>query len=580
MKKYLYSFVTLLAVVFALSSCESVPAPYNIPGEGGGGGTVIEPTGTGTADDPFNVAAAIKKCKETGTTETAEQYYVKGYVKSIDISGAASYGNINIDMIDKDGKNVFKAFQIYSFNGKKFTETAAAEIKVGDEVVVKGKLVNYSGNTPETVGKGAAWLVSLNGKGDEGGGDTPGTPSGTGTEADPFNVAAAIAKCQATGETETADQFFVKGKVKTIDASGAATYGNINIDMVDEGSSAIFKAFQIYSFNGAKFTTETAAQIKVGDEIVVKGKLVNYKGNTPETTGKGAAWLVSVNGKGGGGGGGDVPGTPSGTGTQADPFNVAAAIAKCQATGETETADQYFVKGKVKTIDASGAATYGNINVDMVDDGATAVFKAFQIYSFNGEKFTAETAAKLKVGDEIVVKGKLVNYKGNTPETTGKGAACLITVNGKDKFDEGGGGGDLPEGEITAASFGLANAEALTTLKLSDGTTLSFDKGSGSTAPAYYTAAGGTFRIYPQNTITFTASKKIAGITFNCDEYQGTQYIAEGNVTCTPGSVALNGLVFTFSAINNNTCVITNTETVTGGKSQMRIKSFTIKYAE
>lgn len=305
MKKYIYSFITLLTAVFALSSCEDVPAPYSWP-EAGGSST-ISATGSGTADDPFNVAAAIEKCKETGTTLTDEVYYIKGVVKTVDTSGAASYGNISIDMIDEGGSDVFKAFQILGIGGAKFTEETANAIKEGDVVVVKGKVYNYSGNTPETESKGAAQLVSVNGEG--GGQEVPGVdPAGAGTEADPFNVAAAIKKCQETGETATTDQYYVKGTVKSVNTSGAATYGNINIDMTDPNGSEVFTAFQVMSIGGEKFTESTAAGIKAGDVVVVKGNLVNYKGNTPETTGKGAGQVVSVNGKTTIEGGSDNPG--------------------------------------------------------------------------------------------------------------------------------------------------------------------------------------------------------------------------------------------------------------------------------
>ena len=60
-------------------------------------------------------------------------------------------------------------FRALYLNNEKYT--SGATLNVGDEVVVCGKVVNYMGNTPETV-QGKAYLVSLKsngGSGSEGG---------------------------------------------------------------------------------------------------------------------------------------------------------------------------------------------------------------------------------------------------------------------------------------------------------------------------------------------------------------------------------------------------------------------------
>lgn len=49
------------------------------------------------------------------------------------------------------------------FGNKRYQQgSQAQDIKVGDEVIVYGKLVNYKGNTPQTVQE-KAYLYSLNG---------------------------------------------------------------------------------------------------------------------------------------------------------------------------------------------------------------------------------------------------------------------------------------------------------------------------------------------------------------------------------------------------------------------------------
>ena len=76
-------------------------------------------------------------------------------------------------------------------------------------------------------------------------------------------------------------------------------------------------------------------QIKVGDEVIVYAKLVNYKGNTPETV-QGDGYIYSLNGKtsddgsGGGGGGGDDQG---GAGSYSSPYTVSTAVAAGSGSG-------------------------------------------------------------------------------------------------------------------------------------------------------------------------------------------------------------------------------------------------------
>lgn len=140
---------------------EGTPAPA--PGD---------PEHAGTVEDPYTVADAIAKAYATGTTTTAEGYYIKGIVASIAEPFSAQYGNATFDLTDEAGStDVFKAFRIYYLGNRKWVDGDTA-IKEGDEVIVYGKIVNYMGNTPETA-TGTGYLYSLNG---ETGGDAPEQP--------------------------------------------------------------------------------------------------------------------------------------------------------------------------------------------------------------------------------------------------------------------------------------------------------------------------------------------------------------------------------------------------------------------
>ncbi len=180
MKKFIYSCLFLAMAAITFSSCEDVPAPYNMPTEDET--PEVQPAGTGTAADPFNVAGVEKYIDEGGSAET--EVYVKGKVVSV-VQGSwdANYGSLKY-YISEDGTatNQFYVFNGYAGpNRTKFSGEDA--LKQGDEVVICGKVDSYNGTKEFLVGN---YIVSLNG---EGGATTPDTPSGeakgTGTEADP-----------------------------------------------------------------------------------------------------------------------------------------------------------------------------------------------------------------------------------------------------------------------------------------------------------------------------------------------------------------------------------------------------------
>lgn len=128
-------------------------------------------------------------------------------------------------------------------------------------------------------------------------------PSGDGTEASPYNVARAleIATAMADGQEKEA---YVKGVITEI-TDLSTSFGNATYKIADAVGGKSLGVYRGYWFNGDKFTSED--QLKVGAEVVVTGKLVNFKGNTPQfTTGN---RIVSYNGQTSGG---DTPTPPAG----------------------------------------------------------------------------------------------------------------------------------------------------------------------------------------------------------------------------------------------------------------------------
>ncbi len=115
-------------------------------------------------------------------------------VKGGKVSGG--YGNVSFDMGDtKDATDLFKAYQVAGTDGEKLAD--GYEVKEGDEVVIYGPVVNFKSNTPETTGKSAAQIVTINGKKTNEGSSS----ANDGSQGKPFNIAEAIAKCKEVGET-------------------------------------------------------------------------------------------------------------------------------------------------------------------------------------------------------------------------------------------------------------------------------------------------------------------------------------------------------------------------------------------
>lgn len=128
-------------------------------------------------------------------------------------------------------------------------------------------------------------------------------PAGEGTEASPYNVTKALEVATALKDGEETAEVYVAGVISAI-KEVSTQYGNAEYTIVDEGGSKTIGVFRGYWLGGERFTAED--QIKIGGKVVVKGKLVNYKGNTPQLAQ--GNQLVSYDGQTAGG---DTPTPPT-----------------------------------------------------------------------------------------------------------------------------------------------------------------------------------------------------------------------------------------------------------------------------
>ncbi len=358
-----------LMTAFTFTSCEDVPAPYDIPNGGNGGETTTEVAeGNGTVDSPYNPLAVVQYIKSLEAGVNSSNYvYIKGIVSSTkEIS--AQFGNASF-YISADGTTTGTQFYVYRVKGLGNKNIASDdEVKVGDEVIICAKVVNYGGNTPETV-QGEGYIYSLNGKTE--GGTTPSTgqATGDGSKENPFNSVAAnqMASKLASG-AKTDKQYYIKGKVVSVKEAFSAQYGNASFYISDDGKEDNkFYVFRTLYLGNEKWT-EGKTNVAVGDEVVVCGSLINYMGNTPETV-QGETYLVSLKSNGGGT---ETPDTPE--------------------VGEGLTLD---TTNGIVTMMNSGVAEGSSIEVSVEDMNLTD----------NGETGTEVTTITLSDGTKIEFDG-------------------------------------------------------------------------------------------------------------------------------------------------------------------------------
>lgn len=450
MKKFIYSCLFLAMAAITFSSCEDVPAPYNMPTENES--QKVLPSGTGTAADPFNVAGVVKYIDEGGSAET--EVYVKGKVVSVEQgSWKADYGSLKY-YISEDGTptNQFYVFNGYAGpNRTKFTGEDA--LKQGDEVVICGKVDVYNGTKEFLVGN---YIVSLNG---EGGATTPDTPTtGKGSESNPYTVAEAIAAIKTGAPTS---EVYVTGIVSDV-YFYSDQYKSLSYYISDDGKS---KDMQVYSgkgLNGADFTSKD--DLKVGQKVTIKGiiKAFNKNGTDIMEIDKNST-IVKIEGEGTGG----------------------------EVTPKPDTPDT------------------GNGKITFADDHRTLTLE-------------------------------------NSKATAGESVS----------FD------------FTAQNY--ENQTDMTTIKLSDGTTITFDANGEINGSKYYTS-GTAVRVYKNNKIIVKGTKEIAKIIFHCNapyKKNGETVNCDGNETAT---INFSGKTATYTNVFTGT---------TGGGVQLRFSSIDIVYAK
>ena len=311
----------------------------------------------------------------------------------------ATYGNASFYMADEeDTSSKFYAFQVLGSDGKKMT--AGYAINVGDVVVIYGPIYNYKGNTPETAGKGAAYIVTINGKRTDEGSSTP--TGEYGTKDAPLTVAKALEVINGLEPAGSVSPAYVKGKISKVQSFNDK-YKSITYYISDDGSDA--NALQVYSgkgLDGADFAAQT--DLQVGWTVVVTGELKKYVNSstgatTPEINQ--SSTIVSIDK------------TTGGNTTPDEGETKKVSVAEFLAASES-TSDWYQLTGTVTHLEDgtyNNSTKYGNF--DLVDEtGSIYVYGVVTEKGGAKGQFADLMAAKgIKDGCKITIIGNRGSYK-------------------------------------------------------------------------------------------------------------------------------------------------------------------------
>ena len=217
------------------------------------------PEGNGTAEDPYNVAAAYKFIDDgkyygdADNPNVSPEKYVKGVITSIEEVDTGQYGNATYVISDGEGTAELEVYRGYYLNGEKFT--SKDQIKVGDEVVVVGQLTRFFETYEFTKG---SKIYSINDGGS--GGEDPDDPTEEPTSATPITIAEFLQK-----PVNNTDWYELTGEIVSI-VSGNA-YGNFTIKD-DTGSVYIYGMVQAWA-GGKNDQSFNKIGLKVGDSVTL-----------------------------------------------------------------------------------------------------------------------------------------------------------------------------------------------------------------------------------------------------------------------------------------------------------------------
>ncbi len=344
---------------------------------------------------------------------------------------------------------------------------------------------------------------------------------GDGTQANPYTPSQAYTKASTLSSSESVADVYVSGIISKLGDFGGASYGNYTYYLSDDGttSGTQFEVYRGYYIDGAKFTS--ADLLKVGDVVVVCGKLVNYNGETPEMTS--GSKIISVNG--------NADAAPG--------LSVSATSLLAEATATSVT---FTVSGNVDWTVASD-------NADFTVSPASGNGNATVTVSFSANTTSAARTCNITVSttnEEVATKSYTIVLTQKAPDAAGVISATVeqdyLAENQNGKVDD-------------VVSY-----------------TNDSDYGSNTVTE---------LRVYKNKTLTITAATgySIQSVEFTCTADCGSKagfYTDTKNVTVDSGATAAcagSGKVGTITVTGNTSKVA-----YTANDNQMRVTKMTVKY--
>ncbi|MBE6925973.1 MAG: hypothetical protein E7461_03925 [Ruminococcaceae bacterium] len=303
-----------------------------------------EPAPTEPADpwadyECITIAEALTLCEQFVDAPSAERYYIRATIKSID---NATYGQMTIE----DATGSIMVYGSANADGTVRYDAMTEKPDAGDEVLLYGTLQNYKGNTKEVQ---SGWIIDFVSK------DLPAP------ELPAFDSTLTIAELLALplADTQiTEGRYFVRGTVQSVTN---AQYGAMRIT---DGKDTI-SVYGSYSKDGATgYAAMTDKPVK-GDEVLLYATVKNFKG----TIELNSAWIQEFT-------------TPVFDESAYTTMSVADARKAAEGT-------------KVKVTGVVARITYAN---GMIPSGVILVDSTGSIYVYDGD-----LAARCAIGNTITL---------------------------------------------------------------------------------------------------------------------------------------------------------------------------------
>ena len=262
MKKIIYSMMALAFSATVFTSCEDVPAPYNMTFDDSNVTPTPQPTtDLNTEATAWTVAEAVQKI-QAGQTSKGEAY-VKGVISAVTFYDA-NHKSITYYLSDNGTDKTLQVFSGKGVDGADFA--AKTDLQVGQTVVVKGNLKSFTNKQGQTIMEidRSSKIITINNSVTP----TPQPTADLNTEATAWTVAEAVQKIQAN-QTATGEAY-VKGIISEV-TNYNEKYKSITYYISDNGTDKTLQVFSGKGLNGADFAAKT--DLQAGQTVVVKGNL-------------------------------------------------------------------------------------------------------------------------------------------------------------------------------------------------------------------------------------------------------------------------------------------------------------------